>query len=112
MLVDHRKKVERQALAYSQRRILPQAFGDFLVGLAEWDWFLTLTFRQPSTPAHSVSRIADWFGDVERQASLLVGRMVAEEFGSFGGRFHCHGLVAGPKALDRTFSWREAFRRV
>ncbi len=111
MLVDHQKKVERWAARRQQRRILPAAFGEFLAGLADWDWFLTLTFREPASALASVTAIAEWFGCIEQQASHLVGWVMAEEFGLFGGRFHCHGLVAGVRELERGFWWAEAFRR-
>jgi hypothetical protein len=37
--------------------------------------------------------------------------VLAEEFGRIGGRWHCHALVAGVAQLERSFWWREGYRR-
>jgi hypothetical protein len=37
--------------------------------------------------------------------------MIAEEFGETGGRYHCHGLIAGVSHLRRDDWWERAFER-
>jgi hypothetical protein len=45
MLTDHKIELERRAARLRQVRELPGAFGNFIAELAEWDWFVHLTFR-------------------------------------------------------------------
>ncbi len=77
-LTDHRIEQERKARSLQIRKLLPEAFGNFIAGLATWDWFINpFTFRnsgsrlEPKTVAESVRkgnvvryepdpRIADW----------------------------------------------------
>ncbi len=91
---------------------MPQAFGQFIAGLAPWDWWVTITFRDdveyPDAPVKAIKR---WLADVARNAGLSIGYVIAEEFGDWGGRFHCHLLISGVKGLGRRFWWSEAFRR-
>jgi hypothetical protein len=93
-----------------ERAKLPQAWGEFLAGLTDWHWFVTITFRHEMARDKAMSEIAAYLALLER-ASGLIGWLIAEEFGSFGGRFHCHLLIAGVKNQGRRFWWAEAFRR-
>ena len=55
--------------------------------------------------------IEEWLADLEAYAGAPIGWLIAEEFGALGGRWHCHGLVAGVSQVHRKFWWAEAFRR-
>jgi hypothetical protein len=90
--------------------MLPQAWGEFLAGLADWDWFVTITFRDELASDKARIEIAIYLALLERAAGPI-GWLMAEEFGSVGGRFHCHLLVTGVRNAHRQFWWAEAFRR-
>jgi hypothetical protein len=91
---------------------MARAFGEFIAGLAPWNWFVNpFSFRVEPVPDAAIAGIHEFFGLVQREAALPVGWMIAEEFGGLGGRFHCHALVTGVGGLRREFWWREAFRR-
>ena len=113
-LADHARRQEQWSTRQRNRAALPQAFGDFLAGLAPWSWFINpITFRgdAPCSDA-AMKAIAEWLADIQAHAGASeVGWVIAEEFGALGGRWHAHGLVAGVSRLERKFWWREAFRR-
>lgn len=112
MLRDHRLGQERRAKDRRDRRALAEAFGEFVAGLAEWDWFATITFREASlNPERAVSAVEAWLAEIEKSAGLSFAFVLAEEFGALGGRFHCHLLIGGVDGVRRDFWWREAFRR-
>lgn len=91
--------------------MLPREFGEFIAGLAPWDWWVTLTFRNEVVPDQGVAKIREYLGDVQRNTGKPLGWVLAEEFGGLGGRFHCHLLITGVGGLHRRFWWSEAFRR-
>jgi hypothetical protein len=92
--------------------MLPKAYGEFISTLAEWDWFVTITFREVTARDLAVARIEEWLADIQGAVGgKQIGWMLAEEFGRLGGRYHCHLLVTGVVNQTRTFWWREAFRR-
>jgi hypothetical protein len=96
------------------RAALPQAFGDFLAGLAAWSWFINpITFGGDAPCSDAAMKgITEWLADIQALAGATeVGWVIAEEFGALGGRWHAHGLVCGVSQLDRRFWWAEAFRR-
>jgi len=115
-LADHALEVERRGSDWARRRALAEAFAHFIAyRLAAWDWFVTITFRDlpgVSLPTAEMRRreVLEFMADLEHAAEQ-VGWLVAEEFGELGGRFHCHGLVAGVAALSRKDWWRVAFER-
>ncbi|MGH9345559.1 MAG: hypothetical protein ACRD19_17565 [Terriglobia bacterium] len=112
MLQDHGRELERLGFRNRMRRELPSAYGEFIAGLAPWDWFINpFSFRIEPVPDKAIAGLEEFFGLVQREASKPVGWMIAEEFGSLAGRFHCHALVAGVANLHRRFWWKEAFRR-
>lgn len=118
VLADRKWAQEWWAARRRQKAALPLAFGAFIAGLAQWDWFLNpLSFRDEHTgdgpPVRdlALNRIEEYLALIERHAAIPIGYMIAEEFGSLGGRFHCHGLLAGVAHLPRKFWWAEAFRR-
>ena len=51
-----------------QRTLLPQAYGDFLSQLAEWHWFVTITFREIIARDLAVARIEGWLADIQAAA--------------------------------------------
>ena len=52
MLKDHRLEVESRALQRRRRKKLAHAFGDFIAGVAPWDWFINpITFRDGWRPS-------------------------------------------------------------
>lgn len=112
--MDHGSAQERWARRRRERAALPQAFGDFLAGVARWSWFINpITFRgdAPCSDA-AMNGITEWLADVQAHAGgSQVGWVICEEFGAVGGRWHAHGLVSGVARLERMFWWREAFRR-
>jgi hypothetical protein len=118
MLIDHRIDLERWTRENRQRKLMPRAFGKFVAELAEWDWFINpLSFRDqtpdsgPPAPEFALSQIKKYLSLIERNAGEPIGWVIAEEFGRFGGRYHCHVLISGVKRLSRDFWRREAHRR-
>jgi len=118
MLSERRLELERRGFIRQERRLLPVAFGLFIAGLAAWDWFVNpITFRDRShyvgapSQESAMREIVKWLADIETEAGRPIGWVIAEEFGRVGGRFHCHGLVAGVAHLRRKFWWHEAYRR-
>ncbi len=112
MLRDHRQAQEQWARRKAGRRALAEAFGEFVAGLAAWEWFVTVTFRNEVTnQGRVVLEIKSWLAEIEKMAGQSFAFVLAEEFGALGGRFHCHLLIAGVADVRRDFWWREAFRR-
>ncbi len=113
-LSDRALSVERYSSERRRRKELPPAFGDFISELADWSWFINpITFRGDSPAADAaLQAISEWFADLQTFVGPHpIGWMLAEEFGRIGGRWHCHGLVAGVAHVHRRFWWAEAFRR-
>jgi hypothetical protein len=111
-LADHRMRQEAWAKRKQQRAMLPDAYGEFLSKLAEWDWFVTITFRDILPRDLAIARVQEWLADIQAQVGgKQIGWILAEEFGRIGGRYHCHMLVTGAGKERRKFWWSEAFRR-
>ena len=66
---------------------------------------------RPPTPYVALWWIKDWLTDVERAAGKPIGWVIAEEFGRWGGRWHCHILITGVLHLCRRKLLLEACRR-
>lgn len=95
-----------------QRAVLPEAYGQFISALAEWNWFVTITFRENVVRDLAVARIEEWLADIQAAVGgKQIGWLLAEEFGRMGGRYHCHLLLTGVAQQSRKFWWSEAFRR-
>ena len=111
-LADHRKRQEEWAKRNQQRTTLPDAYGEFLSTLADWDWFVTITFRDILPRDLAIARIEEWLADIQAAVGgKQIGWILAEEFGRIGGRYHCRMLVTGVGKERRKFWWNEAFRR-
>ena len=111
-LADHRMRQEQWAKRNQQRAMLPEAYGEFLSKLAQWDWFVTITFRDILPRDLAIARIEEWLSDIQAKVGgKQIGWILAEEFGRIGGRYHCHMLVTGVGKERRKFWWTEAFRR-
>jgi hypothetical protein len=65
----------------------------------------------PLVPDKALAEIKDFLLDLQEAAENPIRWMIAEEFGGVGGRYHCHGLVAGVKHLRRDAWWKIAFER-
>lgn len=115
MLPDRKFAVERLASEFRWRKILPEAYGAWLDGLAPWSWFVTVTFRDRNgyapTSDGGIRAIEGWLRDLGKMAGAPIGFVIGEEFGPLGNRFHCHLLVCGVSHLSRRFWWYEAYRR-
>jgi hypothetical protein len=117
-LTDHVELQERRERERAWHVMLPREWGEFIADLAEWSWFVTITFKNAAyngaAPARdlALSRISGWLVDIQAAAGgCQIGWVLAEEFGRLGGRWHCHLLISGVSQLHRRFWWREAFRR-
>ena len=90
------------------------AWGRFLTGLDQWDWFVTLTFRDPPENCRGWNRAG--FATAKRawrEFCDLVGsdRWVRVFELQRRGVPHVHALVAGVGGLRRDEVWGECFRR-
>jgi hypothetical protein len=65
----------------------------------------------PPVPDKALAEIKDFLSELQEVAAQPIRWMIAEEFGRLGGRYHCHGLVAGVKHLQREPWWKIAFER-
>jgi hypothetical protein len=77
-------------------------WGEFLSQF-EWDWFVTLTFRDwvKSFRAH---RLFDLFvRELEKAAGQRIFYFRVDEIGPQGGRFHLHALIGNVAHLRRMF---------
>ncbi len=103
-LADHRMRQEEWARRRQQIVMLPEAYGEFISTLAEWDWFVTITFKEIPVRDLAVARIEEWLADIQGAVGgKQIGWLLAEEFGRMGGRYHCHLLVTGVVNQMRKF---------
>lgn len=65
----------------------------------------------PPVPDKALAEIKDWLFQIQDEADRPIRWMIAEEFGGIGGRYHCHGLVAGVAHLRRDVWWEKAFEQ-
>jgi len=104
---------------YSARRELMQAWGSWLSSKWDWDWFVTLTFRDPATDNPYWTKIGwayaknAWRGFV-RALGQQAGEIYwfrATEFQRWRGVPHFHALVGGVGKLRRDEAWSWWFER-
>ena len=89
---------------------LSVAWGEFLSQF-EWDWFVTLTFREwvNSFRAH---RLFEYFvRDLDKAAGQPIFWFRADEIGPHGGRLHLHALIGNVGHLRR-MSWVDHWDRL
>lgn len=91
------------------RRQLREAWGKFL-GQFQWDWFVSLSFREivPTFRAHRLVRY--FLQDVGTAAGVPIFWFRADEYGEHTGRFHIHALV-GNVAHLRRLDWMDEWNR-
>jgi hypothetical protein len=65
----------------------------------------------PPNPQVVLWRIKEWLTDIEKAAGKPIGWVIAEEFGRWGGRWHCHILITGVLHLCRRRLLLEAYQR-
>ena len=84
---------------------LAEAWGKFLGGFP-WDWFCTLTFREPVSSFTAHRRFGYFMRDVECAAGLPIAWFRGDEYGPHGGRLHLHALVSNVAHLRR-LTWMD-----
>jgi hypothetical protein len=92
------------------RRPLSQAWGEFLSGF-NWEWFLTLTFREPQESFRAHRLFRRFAGQINRAAGNSVAWFMVFEYGSRLGRLHIHALMLNVAHLSR-FHWMEEWNKV
>lgn len=90
-------------------RQLAEAWGEFLSGYP-WDWFLTLTFREPVVSFRAHRLFERFAKDLEKAAGIPIAWFRADEFGPRGGRLHLHALILNVGHLRR-LSWMDEWNR-
>src|SRR5258708_17015081 len=94
-LADHRIRQEAWAKSKQQRAMLPDAYGEFLSKLAEWDWFVTITFRDILPRDLAIARIEEWLADIQGGGGgKEICWILSQEIGRVGGRSHWPMLVS------------------
>lgn len=99
-----------------QARELKQAWGTWLSGLADWNWFATLTFRDPPADRPGWTRVG-WkysgkaWNTFINQVGLAKGLhdvswVRCREYQYWRGVPHFHALVAGVSELRRDEAWQ------
>jgi hypothetical protein len=90
-------------------RELSQAWGFFLSGFY-WDWFVTLTFREPEPSFRAYTLFRRFTRDLERAAGLRVAWFMVFEHGARTGRLHIHALMLNVAHLAR-LKWMEEWNK-
>lgn len=75
---------------------LKKAWREFL-SRWRWDWFLTITFRQPRLPHHASSSLREIGRTIERETD---GRYFLGTELHVNRTMHVHGLLQAPGASD------------
>lgn len=70
------------------------AMGDWVIGLAQWDWFGTYTFARPVSAAGAHYIFRRYFDWLEQRCDMSLFAFRADEYGALNGRFHLHALVS------------------
>lgn len=109
MLKDLKRDQEQWAAHRRDRSKLAAAWGEYLDRLADWDWFVTITFRLEQTSSSGRAAVADYLAELYSASGSIFWAM-AGEIGA-GGRFHCHLLITGVKEQDHRVWCAEAVRR-
>ena len=107
---------------YPSTNELKQAWGKWLSGLADWDWYATLTFREPSEEEQRRGYTQRGWAYAKRAynqflASLPMSLIVNHhwvrmfEFQRWRGVPHIHALISGVADLRRDEAWAWWFAR-
>ena len=73
-------------------RQLSAAWGQFLSRF-EWDWFVTLTFRNPVVPFRAHKQFGKFANEIEKAVGIPIAWFRGDEYGQHGGNFHLHALM-------------------
>ncbi len=65
----------------------------------------------PPVPDWALARVDRYMRELQVAAGHPIGWLVGEDFGTLGGRWHCHALVSGVAHLRRDEWWQVAFER-
>lgn len=82
---------------------LRQAWVD-LLGRYNWDWFVTLTFKEPPTTYTANNRLRRWIRTIEKQERRKVGYYKGMEFSKLGVP-HFHLLMGNLDGVRREKYW-------
>jgi hypothetical protein len=111
MLIDHGIQGNRAARATARQRQTVRDYGDYIVGLADWKWFITITFRhEPGLSESALSQVETWFNQVRGAVNGPIGYVMVYARGALGSRGHVHALIAGVDQLDIR-AWRNRANR-
>lgn len=91
------------------RKELSQAWGLFLSQF-HWDWFVTLTFRDPQPSFRAYRLFCRFSRDLQRAAGLRVAWFMVFEHGARTGRLHIHALMLNVGHLAR-LKWMEEWNK-
>ena len=92
-----------------------QQMGDWLSRF-NWDWFVTLTFRDEPSDYGAWNRAYAWLRWLERSLRRRVGAYIVVEYHRYraGPNYmvpHVHLLVTGVAGSQRTSVWERTFQR-
>lgn len=93
-----------------------QSAGDFVQSYREWDWWLTLTFKQVVSGTFALTLLKEWARDLAREVdshlSLAVG-MELQDRGAphFHVLMHVHQNVDAFDARSAEKGWRDLSKR-
>jgi len=112
-------------IEYSKKAELKQAWGDWVKDLALWDWYATLTFRDPSEEEQRRGYTQRGVRYADKAWGLFLGVLTlplggmdwfrAFEFSMWRGKGqgvpHIHALMSGVADLRRDEAWQWWFNR-
>jgi len=74
-----------------------QAYGEWIESLAEWDWFVYLTFKHPTSPRTANRLWKKWLRLLEKEVNGQVHFVRVLEESEEDDRIHYHCFLAGIK---------------
>ena len=86
-----------------------EAWGQFLSQFP-WDWFVTLTFREPVPSFRAYRMFRRFTADIERAAGMPIAWFLVFEYGARTGRLHVHALMLNVAHLSRLW-WLDEWNR-
>ena len=111
---------------WNDAEVLKQAWGDWLTELGDkvggWDWWATLTFRDPNNPkfpnwtqpgwSYTQKAYDSFLGHLSYENNLRpISWVRARENQPWRGVAHFHSLIAGVKDLRRDNAWEWWFNQ-